>query len=259
MDTVDGFNNDQGAPQTLEFQSFDEDPGEGFGGQPDEEPMLHEEEDDWNPETEYPMYRLNFYRKYFNVETTEVMGRLRRAAFPWKVDFLDSIHSKPDLYGPFWGVTTLVLLIGVCGSMSDRFMHRKPTSGEFEKISAAASFLYTYHSLCPFLLWLYTRTRMQGVDVSLVEFACLYGYANTIFIPVAILSIIENYWLRIGACTVGLVFSLLLLYQSLMPLFRNNMLHLPILGAAAIGQCALALSLVFYFFAYDGNALPSGA
>lgn len=257
MDNMDDLNmGSSGQPSSLQFQSFDDDAvaGDGFGDQPEEEPMLKEETEEYNPDFEYPMYRLNFYRKYFDVETIEVVTRLRRAAFPLNVDFLDSIHSKPDLYGPFWTVTTLVFLVGVCGNVSDRVQRRTPNTGsEFEKISAAASFLYVYHCLCPFLLWLYARTRMQGVDVSLIEFGCLYGYANVIFIPVAILSIIDNFYLRMAACLLGLAGSTLLLYQSLMPVFRRSSASLPIMGGITIGQIGLTASLMFYFFSYGAE------
>lgn len=249
----DGFGSTQaGQESSLQFQSFDDDSlgGDAFAGNPDEEPMLDEPvQDDFNPDSEYPIYRLNFYRKYFNVETKEVGARLRRAVFPLRVDFLDSVHSKPDLYGPFWTVTTLVFLVGVCGNINDRISGRVPATGsEFEKISAAASFLYTYHSGIPFLLWLYARTRMEKVDVSLIEFICLFGYAHVIYVPVAVLCIIQHEWVRWFGCAVGFAMSTLLLYQSLMPIFRSNKRHLPILGGVLLAQIGFVAALKLYFF-----------
>lgn len=258
-DKFDGFDDGFGTenvdqPASLQFQSFDDDAGRasGFADVVEEEPMLDEPSDDYNPESEYPMYRLNFYRQYFNIETTEIVSRIRRALLPIGVDFLDSIHSKPDLYGPFWTVTTLVFLVGVCGNINDRINGRVPTTGsEFEKISAAASFLYMYHTAVPFLLWLYARTKMQNVKISLVEFLCLFGYSNIIYVPVACLSIIQHPWVRWFACSVGFLVSTWLLVQSLRPVMRQDKMNLPILLVVVFAQLGFAFLLLLYFFAHD--------
>ena len=47
---------------------------------------------------------VRYYQPYFDIDTSEVLSRLLQAAFYCRRDqnFLASIESKPDGYGPFW-------------------------------------------------------------------------------------------------------------------------------------------------------------
>ncbi len=55
----------------------------------------------------------------FNVDTVDVVLRLRRAAWPFfSQSFFETIGDNPDLYGPVWICTTLVFVIGVASNLS---------------------------------------------------------------------------------------------------------------------------------------------
>jgi len=47
---------------------------------------------------------VTYYQSYFNVDTMDVMERLKATAAFWRASptFLDLIGDSPDLYGPFW-------------------------------------------------------------------------------------------------------------------------------------------------------------
>lgn len=257
------------ASDGLEFQNFDDlDGGDeggitGAGGDHQNDmhhqrrPML--EEDDFDPTVEYPLYRINYYRKFFNVETVEVVSRIQRSLFPIKGDFLDSIHTNPDLYGPFWVVTTLVFLISVCGNVSGKISSYMSaaelnTASEFEKISVATSVLYTYHTLGPLLVWGYTRWRMETVDLSLLELVCLVGYANTIYIPVAMVCTIPSLVVGWISVSLGFVVSTSVIIRSLWPVTRRYNVKtaaLPIFISVFVAQLALAILFKLYFFNYE--------
>jgi hypothetical protein len=50
---------------------------------------------------------LNTYQQYFDVDTVQVVDRLRRALSVKNEMFFES-DMRPDMYGPFWLCTTLV-------------------------------------------------------------------------------------------------------------------------------------------------------
>ena len=37
---------------------------------------------------------------------------------PWKKDFFQELGEKPDLYGPFWILTTIIFLLSLTGNLS---------------------------------------------------------------------------------------------------------------------------------------------
>ena len=57
--------------------------------------------------------------QYFNVDTEDVVSRLKAACVPFKSrPFLEVAGRNPDLYGPFWLAATLVFVIGVTSNMA---------------------------------------------------------------------------------------------------------------------------------------------
>ena len=55
----------------------------------------------WNP------FSLTTYQQYFDVDTVQVVDRLRRALSIQNEMFFEN-EMRPDMYGPFWLCTTLV-------------------------------------------------------------------------------------------------------------------------------------------------------
>jgi protein YIPF1/2 len=57
--------------------------------------------------------------QYFNVDTQDVVARLRAACVPFgPVKFTETTGANPDIYGPFWLCATLVFVIGVTSNMA---------------------------------------------------------------------------------------------------------------------------------------------
>jgi hypothetical protein len=63
------------------------------------------------------LWTLSFYSQYFDVDTASVLLRCRAALFP-RDNFLDVLEGNPDLYGPFWIATTVVLILFLGGTTS---------------------------------------------------------------------------------------------------------------------------------------------
>lgn len=64
------------------------------------------------------IWTLGFYSQFFDVDTTSVLQRCWAALFP-RANFLDVLEGNPDLYGPFWIATTVVLILFLGGTISD--------------------------------------------------------------------------------------------------------------------------------------------
>ena len=93
-------------------------------------------------------YSIHYYRPFFDVSTKQVGGRLLRSLVPSKIAFYQEGGAKPDLYGPLWVASTLVLLMAVTGNMAN-YINFLPTETnvewryDFEKVTLAASMFYS--------------------------------------------------------------------------------------------------------------------
>jgi len=65
---------------------------------------------------------LYLLQPYFNVENHDIRSRLLHSLVPFNPKFYDIIESNPDLYGPFWISTTLILTIAASGSLN-KYLH----------------------------------------------------------------------------------------------------------------------------------------
>jgi protein YIPF1/2 len=63
------------------------------------------------------LWTISFYAQFFDVDTSAVLSRCWAALFP-RANFLDVLEGNPDLYGPFWIATTVVLILFLGGTVS---------------------------------------------------------------------------------------------------------------------------------------------
>lgn len=64
------------------------------------------------------LWTLSYYAQFFDVDTSSVLHRCWAALYP-RANFLDVLEGNPDLYGPFWIATTVVLILFLGGTISD--------------------------------------------------------------------------------------------------------------------------------------------
>lgn len=65
-----------------------------------------------------PCLTLDFFREYFDVTTIDIRSRLLTSLIPFNRKFYTMYKEKPDLYGPFWIYTTLIIVLTVAGNFS---------------------------------------------------------------------------------------------------------------------------------------------
>ena len=71
----------------------------------------------------YSVWQIEYYQKYFNVNTNEVISRIIGSMVPTLSQnyLLTRIRPNPDLYGPFWVSTTLIFTIAIAGNIVSFF------------------------------------------------------------------------------------------------------------------------------------------
>lgn len=132
------------------------------------------------------IWSLDYYAKYFDVDTSEVLFRILAAILP-KQNFLDLISPNPDLYGPFWISTTLILVLfitSVMGSALDFLIKSQPYSPDYSLLTYAIATIYPYTFLLPLLLW--GVGKYTGVPLQLLHVVGVYGYGLSVWVPLCV-------------------------------------------------------------------------
>jgi hypothetical protein len=103
---------------------------------------------------------------------------------------------NPDLYGPFWTLTTLIFTLFLSSSLAQSISfyltaeHLKSEYDyDFTLLSVAVSVVYTYGIAVPVLLWLALRYIGVG-EWSVIEALAVWGYGQFVWIPVSVRLII---------------------------------------------------------------------
>lgn len=135
------------------------------------------------------LWTLSFYAQAFDVDTASVLHRCTSTVYP-RANFLDVLEGNPDLYGPVWIATTVVVILFLTGTINQYLASagEKHFAYDFRLLSGAAGLVYGYTGVVPSGLW--AVLKWYGSEsANLMECVCLYGYANLVWVPVAIASI----------------------------------------------------------------------
>ncbi|KAL2259705.1 hypothetical protein VTK26DRAFT_6518 [Humicola hyalothermophila] len=196
------------------------------------------------------LWRLSFYAQFFDVDTSSVLHRCGAALWP-RANFLDVLEGNPDLYGPFWIATTVVLILFLGGTISD-YLAREGKGNfayDFGLLSGAAGLIYGYTFVIPVVLYLALR-YFGSESANVLECWALYGYGNLIWIPVALISwspITILNWVFVGVgFGVSVAFLLRNLYPVLSATDRQTSKVLLVLVVALHFGLAVAIKVLFF-------------
>ncbi|XP_043597106.1 protein YIPF1 isoform X4 [Bombus pyrosoma] len=222
--------------------------------------------------TSHSFWTIEYYQKFFNVKTDDVVERIKRSMFPHGSDnyLISHIRPNPDLYGPFWICVTLIFSIAISGNLAD-YLHTANSGKyhwryEFHIVSYAATCIFLYAWLLPLTLWgaLKWTTSSRNTEEELIEsyatpglleLLCLYGYSLAIYIPVAFLWTIQFEWLQWSLVALATFLSGGVLLRSLLPLISGRyriMYIVIILGMHLL----LATGFMRYFFHAPSKSFP---
>ncbi|KAG6553678.1 hypothetical protein Mapa_004593 [Marchantia paleacea] len=201
------------------------------------------------------LFSVVSYRPYFNVDTNDVLDRIKDSLFPFRGDFVEKTSHNPDMYGPFWICSTLVFLTAAIGNFAAYLAHKTSADGssawhyDINQVTWSAGLFYGYVGIVP--LALYFLLKYLTVTSGLVQLWCLYGYSLFIFIPASFFSIVPVEIIRWVAVGLAGVMSALFLAINIRSHIKtaSERWFLIVMGSAAV-QLGLALIIKLYFFTF---------
>mmetsp|Transcript_20602 Transcript_20602/g.62044 ORF Transcript_20602/g.62044 Transcript_20602/m.62044 type:complete len:370 (+) Transcript_20602:203-1312(+) len=213
----------------------------------------------------YSLLNIKRYRRYFNVDTEEVVGRITDSVIGfWKADFFEKTTDNADLYGPFWVATTLIFVSAVTGNYASYLSYASKHSGhsassgggeavwyyDINKVSYSAVLYYGYVGVIGLAVWAVLKYFKSAV--SLAQVWCIYGYALAVFIPASVLCIFPITalrWCLVGGATA--TSALFILANLRAPIFEHaGAKAAPVYAALGAAHVGLGLGMVLYFFQY---------
>ena len=191
---------------------------------------------------------LDFLKQYFQITSKDFYFRFLYSLIPFNHKFQEKTESSPDLYGPFWLYTTLILAIASCGSMT-RFLDGNSTKNFFQEfVPIATGLIYGIGFGLPILLALLMKAF--GTEITIVSVICTYGYSFSVFIPAAIICVIPNnivQWVILAYATFSSTSLLVVSYWKELGKYVDKKRYV-IIGIVLIFQVGLFLLFKLYFF-----------
>ena len=137
---------------------------------------------------------LKNLQPYFDVTTKEIITRVGLSLVPFNKKFFDNYNNRPDLYGPFWILTTLIAALFIAGNIS-RYItwpnRSIPFSYSFKTVPVATSVIYGIGIGLPLLIKLILNLYGTGDPatrtVTTVQSIGIYCYGFTSLIIVTVL------------------------------------------------------------------------
>ncbi|XP_070163665.1 protein YIPF1 [Polyergus mexicanus] len=218
-------------------------------------------------------WTVEYYQKFFNVNTNDVLERLKRSMIPHGSNnyLITHIRPNPDLYGPFWICVTLVFSIAISGNMVNYLQTANSAKYhwkyDFHVVSYAATCIFLYAWLLPLALWgalkwTYSSRNTEEELIEsyaapgLLELLCLYGYSLSIYIPMAFLWAIQIGWLQWSLVILATFLSGGVLLRSLLPVIAGK--HRIIYIAVILGMhLLLAAGFMLYYFHASKNTVSA--
>eukprot|EP00834_Sanchytrium_tribonematis_P000277 NODE_5_length_72347_cov_1.339331.p45 type:complete len:184 gc:universal NODE_5_length_72347_cov_1.339331:28396-28947(+) len=130
------------------------------------------------------IWSLNFYKKYFNVDSHAILKRVRLSFVP-NHKLIDEIYDNPDLWGPFWIATSLIILLFVGNSILMLIENTAVQQNyDLSVLYRALSMVYPYVFGMPLVIWIVCR--YYSTSTTFFALVDLYGYTLCIWLPIAV-------------------------------------------------------------------------
>ncbi|KAH1138403.1 hypothetical protein GLYMA_10G154800v4 [Glycine max] len=139
----------------------------------------------------FKAFSLASYKPYFDVDTIDVLDRIKDSLYPFNGTFNEKTASHPDLYGPFWICTTLIFVAASIGTFVTYIAHKlkdQEWNYDINLVTWSAGLFYGYVTIVP--LCLYVILKYFSVPSGFVQLLCLYGYSLFVFIPALCMSVV---------------------------------------------------------------------
>lgn len=133
---------------------------------------------------------IAYYRPFFDVDTDEVVGRLKAALLFFAHEpFLAVVRNKPDAYGPWWVATTLVFLVSVTSHVKQLLKYGDAYEYDFTAVTFSAAVVYAYLGTASLATWVALNYFLK-VNVALLHCVCIVGYSLVAYLPAALVCLL---------------------------------------------------------------------
>ena len=188
------------------------------------------------------------FKKYFQITSNDFILRFINSFIPFNHKFGNLIKNNPDLYGPIWIYTSLILSLSATGSLTRTIQGHNNKNFFQEFIPIAASTIYIVGFGLPILIAF--LMRVFGIKLGFVHVICTYGYSFSIFLPISIICIIQFHfiqWISLIYAVFSSTSLLVVNYYKLMGDFSRNKKSI-IIAIVLLAQFGLLLFFKLYFF-----------
>ena len=197
------------------------------------------------------------YQPFFNVDTSDVLQRMRWACLPTGASLAEALLLNADLYSSFWVTAAVVFLSTATGSLNAYFTYERAVKSgssaswtyDITKVTTSISLFYGYVTVLPLLL--YGTLRCWGSPVSPTALCSLYGYALTSLLPVAVLVVVPVkavQWLAVLSGGLSGALCIMLNLRHLIAAVDDRKRRSIVLAGAGLAHMALAISLELFFW-----------
>ncbi|KAI0029298.1 Yip1-domain-containing protein [Vararia minispora EC-137] len=215
-------------------------------------------------------WSLEYYQEFFDVDTKTVVFRCISTLNPFSPTYTSAhLNPGPDLYGPFWSLTTLIFTLFVTSSLASSiasYLSDSPITYDFTLLSVAVGIVYSYGLAVPTFLWALLRywgvIGAAGEGWGLIEALSVWGYAMFVWIPVSILCVIPIAIMRWTLVGVAFGLSGYFLVANVYPILASadhKAARLLIVVVAILhATLALIFKIIYYVIKEIGPKDPTG-
>lgn len=150
------------------------------------------------PQPKSHMFQLNFYKKFFDLNTEDFFEKIKNAINPFNHQLnliKEDDEEITELYGFFWITGTLIFLMFVSSTGSNllsNWLHSKKDKEyeyNFDLLTISISLFYGYNLIVPFILFSVTTWVLKFPErLSLTKMVSVFGYTNILWFPITIIN-----------------------------------------------------------------------
>ena len=148
---------------------------------------------------------VDYYQKYFNVTTQDVMQRLVFSFIPYGDKLAQAVGDNPDMYGPFWMYTSLIFLLALAENLHNYIVEgNEDFQYDFKNVSSSFFTVYGIGFGAPLLLS-FLMKWISDTELRFLEVTCIYGYSFSsiwVCILLCVVPVDAFQWLAIIAALV---------------------------------------------------------
>lgn len=132
---------------------------------------------------------FTIFKKYFQITSQDFLLRFLNSLIPFNNKFQNLVRERPDLYGPIWIYSSLIIIISATGSLTRTLQGHNNKNFFQEFVPIAGVVIFGVGFGLPILLGF--LMKIFGTSLTFASVICTYGYSFSIFLPISIICVIQ--------------------------------------------------------------------